>query len=478
MLPWELARFKIQGSRIIPLFIDNSEIAQEVLDLFQKGERLGNVIEQAKYLEKIYDYKLVRGLIRLIIRVTSLEEDSPIDPSILRRELFSRGPVFDKKVKEDVIEEIKKKYNIEPIRYMFSDLDEEKRIIEKPNISADELIKWYNLSLLQTLLFKGYRLSIRVSSNWKEIIWRAKLLGLMYYAYKEPLELEFIGPATLVKMNEKYGRNFAVLLPYVVSSPDWSIRAEIVLGKLKKRIYKLEASNLKNLREIKIDEKKFDSSIEEKFYNDFTSILKDWKITREPEPLVVKDKIFLPDFVAEKGKLKVYIEIVGFWTKKYLQNKLEKVSDVENPLLLLVNEELSIDGKIDLPNIILYKKKIDVMKVYKWLRDYERQFLQSLPNNIDYTIEGDVVSVSEIANRLSLPLEHLRKNLKNFPGYILLKNYYVKEDLINKIKSYQLEGRKLSDLKKEYGDYIVDVIDYLGYKLMWRGLTDAVVVKK
>lgn len=101
-----------------------------------------------------------------------------------------------------------------------------------------------------------------------------------------------------------------------------------------------------------------------------------------------------------------------------------------------------------------------------------------MPNNIDYTIEGDVVSVSEIANRLSLPLEHLRKNLKNFPGYILLKNYYVKEDLINKIKSYQLEGRKLSDLKKEYGDYIVDVIDYLGYKLMWRGLTDAVVVKK
>lgn len=476
MLQWSLARFKIAKNEIIPLFTNDVELAKELMSFLKVGEKIGEIKDEIKYLEKIYDYKLVRGLFTLLIRASKLEESSPIEPIILRRALFEKGPVLDEEEREKIIEEVRKKYGVDPIKFMFSDLDEERKIVELPQITAEDLIKWYNLSLLQTLLFKAYKLSIYVSSNWKEIIKRAKWLGLMYFAYEKPLRIDFIGPATLVKMNEKYGRNFAVLLPYIVSSENWKIEAEIVLGKKKKRIYKLTVENYRNLKAINIETDRFDSSVEEKFYTDFTSVVKDWKIIREPEPLVVGNRLFIPDFLVEKGKLKVYIEIVGFWTKEYIREKIEKLKGIKEPILVLLNEELSI-GDFSSFNVIKFRRKVNVGEVYRWLKNIEEKEYSTM--KIDYTIDSgrNVVSIKEIAEKYSLPSELIRKNLKEIPGYVFIKNYYVREDFLEKLKEIDFSGKKVSELRSQYGDFIVEVLNYLGYKLIWKGVTDAIVVK-
>ena len=477
MLPWELARFTIIEDRIIPKFatLDDTDLVNELLSLFKEGKKLGEIEEETEYLEEIYDYKLVRGLVKLLTRLCEFEADSPIPPIEIRRKLFQYGPVLDEKEREEIIQKVNKELGIDAIKYMFSDLDEEKKIIRFKKIDAKDLIKWYNLSLLQTLLFKSYKLTVYVSSNWKEIVKRAKWLGLMYFAYDKPLRLEFLGPATLVKLTEKYGRNLAVLLPYIISAPEWKIVAEIVLGKRTKRIYKLELENYKELKAIEIDEKRFDSSIEEKFYIDFLSVAKDWKIIREPEPLVVDNRLFIPDFLAEKGNLRVYIEIVGFWTKEYIREKLEKLRKIKEPILILLNEELGKE-KFQGMNVITYKRKVDISQVYKWLKQLEAKHFENI--TIDYNISGEVVSLAEIADKYSIPIDVLRKNLKTFPGYILLKNYYVSEKVIEKLKQEDFNNRKLSELISRYGSYIVEVLEYLGYKLQWKGISDAIVIKE
>lgn len=476
MLPWELARFRITKDRIFPKFAteDDLDLAKEIISLFQEGRKLGEIKEEAEYLEKVYDYKLVRGLLRLLTRLCEFEADSPIPPIEIRRKLFSHGPVLDGEERDVIIQNVKKELGVDPIRYIFSDLEEEKKIVRFKGISTEDLIKWYNLSLLQTLLFKAYKLTVYVSSNWKEIIRRAKWLGLMYFAYENPLRLEFLGSAVLVKLTEKYGRNLATLIPYIVSSKDWKIEAEIVLGKKIKRVYKLELSNYNNIKEIELEEKRFDSTIEEKFYQDFLSIIKGWKIIREPEPIVVEERLFIPDFLVEKEGIRVYIEIVGFWTKEYVKEKLEKLKKVKEPILILLNEELGKE-KFQGMNVILYRKKIDISQVYKWLKQLEDKMLKNM--KVDYEISGDIINLSDIAKKYSVPVEVIKKNLKNFPNYVLLKNYYVSEKIMEKLKDEDFNNKKLSELIEKYGNFIVEALDYLGYRLQWKGISDAIVIR-
>ena len=69
----------------------------------------------------------------------------------------------------------------------------------------------------------------------------------------------------------------------------------------------------------------FDSSIEEKFAIKFEHLANRWKIKREPDPLIVgKGVAFIPDFLFEKYGRKVYLEIVGFWTKEYPRKEIPK----------------------------------------------------------------------------------------------------------------------------------------------------------
>lgn len=482
MLPSELARYKIQGDEIIPLFasLEDKEIAEDVISLFREGRKLGEVIDDIKILEKIYNIpskiKLIRGFYKVMLRQCELLENSPIEPREIRREIFSYGPVLSEEERNSVLRTLNEKLNVDVEKFMFADMDEEKKIIRVNRIDPVTLIKMYNLSLLQTLLFKSYKLTVRMEGDWKEIIKRIKWLGLMYFAYPNPLKIEIIGPASLVKMTEKYGRNMAVLIPYIVSSKIWKIRADIVLGNKIKRVYKMNVEKFELIDSFTSDEekKRFDSSVEEKFYQDFTRVIHDWKLIREPEVEVVNNRLFIPDFVAIKEPLKVYIEIVGFWTKEYIKEKLEKLSGFSKNLLILLNEELNKEDFNNF-NVIKYKRRVDIGIVYKWLKDFEAKNYREF--RLDYTINGEVVSISDIAKKLGVSESLVRKNLKQFENYVLLKNYYIRKDFLEKIAKENFENRKLSDLINAYGNYITEVLEYLGYKFKWVSITNAIIIR-
>jgi predicted nuclease of restriction endonuclease-like RecB superfamily len=473
MLPFNLARYKLRGEHIIPQFVNNSfeEIFAEVISLFRRGRKVGEILEDIKYLSKIYDHKLVKGISKLILRKCELDKESPVDPIIIRRKLFEGGAVLNDEERRLRVEKVSKELKIDPLRFMFSDLEEERVIINVPEISLNELIMEYNLELLETLLLRSYRLVAYLGKNAKEVLRRVKLLGLMYTAYDNPLRIEIYGPVTLMKLTEKYGRNLALIIPFIISDSNWRIEAEIVLGKKVKRIYKLEVENFPLLPKRQVDEKLFDSSIEERFYRDFVNIIKDWKIIREPEPLVISGSLIFPDFSVEKGNLKVYIEIMGFWTKEYVQKKLNKLKKLDKPCLVLVNEELGYGNYEDL-NVIFFKRRIDITKVYKWLKDYEKKFLNS--NNIELKLKDKVVSFKEL---LELGLSEDKIRNANIEGYRKLRSHFIREDLYKELSNINFSGYKLSELTEKYGSWIVDLLENLGYKIVWRGINDAVVMK-
>ncbi|BDC18179.1 DUF790 family protein [Acidianus sp. HS-5] len=481
MLPSELARYKIQGNKVIPLFAteDDEELASNIIEMFKEGKKLGDILEEVKILEKAYGtlckVKLIRGFYKEMLRLCSLSEDSPIDPRIIRREVFSYGPITSEEERDEILKKVEENLKVDVEKYLFSDMEEEKTISSVNKVSPISLIKMYNLSLLQTLLFKSYKMTVQIEGNWKEIIKRIKWLGLMYYAYPNPVRIDIIGPATLLKMTEKYGRNMAVILPYVVSSKYWKINAELVLGKKIRRTFLLTVEKFDLIDSFtREDEKKFDSSVEERFYSDFRKVIKDWKILREPEALVVNGRLFLPDFLVEKNPFKIYVEIVGFWTKEYIREKLEKLRNFrEGEILILLNQELNKEDFSDF-NVIKYKNKVDITLVYRWLKEYERKNSKNV--KLTFNLDGDVVSLKDLSNKLNVSEEIIRNNFRD-EKYVLTGNYFIKKDFLDKLKEENFENKKLSELIKIYGDYITEVLEYIGYKFKWLGITDAVVKK-
>ncbi|MEM0303621.1 MAG: DUF790 family protein [Saccharolobus sp.] len=482
MLPSELARYKINGQNIIPLFAstDDINIASDVINTFRVGRKVGDILEDIKYLSKIYDYKLVKGLAKIYLRYCKIETENKIDFRELRRQLFIRGPVLDNESRAKVIEEVRNIFSLDdPIKVIYEDLDEEKKIIELFSISPEDLIKLYNLSLLQTIFFNAYKITVYIKENWKNLIRRIKFLGLMYLAYDNPLRIEIFGPLTLLKMTEKYGRNLAVLVPYIVLQKEWKIIANIVLGK-QRRMYRLELSNLSEIFKYIRDEeaeKRFDSTVEEKFYNEFRKVIKDWQILREPEQFVVDNRLFIPDFVAIKGNLKIYIEIAGFWTKQYIHDKMQKLKKFNYPVLVLLNDELSYDNYIpDDLNIIKFKRKIDIAKVYLFLKKFKENKTGS---DVDLgNLKDDIISIRELSEKYGVDEKIIRSKLALHQDYVVLKNYAIKKAYLNELSMNDFSNQHLSNLIKQYGNYILDVLDYFGYSLVWKNIEDALVVKR
>ncbi len=127
---------------------------------------------------------------------------------------------------------------------LFSDLEDELILRDFKPLAPESLIKRYNLSLLQTLLFKSLRLEFSASGNWKNIFRGVKRLGLIYSVERsdngEGYKVTVDGPLSLFKMTERYGTSTAKLVPQIIFSDSWTIKAEI-LARRKSRVYTFEA---------------------------------------------------------------------------------------------------------------------------------------------------------------------------------------------------------------------------------------------
>lgn len=87
----------------------------------------------------------------------------------------------------------------------------------------------------------------------------------------------------------------------------------------------------------------FDSSIEQAFASAFMGLaashgVDGWQLEREPEPLLLANSIFIPDFALTRDQKRIYVEILGFWTPAYRERKLQKLHQLRgrNDLLLAI----------------------------------------------------------------------------------------------------------------------------------------------
>jgi uncharacterized protein len=408
MIPAQLLRVKVsnKGKHIAPIFCTSDEhalLADNMIKGFEEScetrERKALLIDKIGLLESEYgDYKLVRGLFTLLERRCKFvkkefikneigSHGTIVEPCILRRKLFEKSSACDFALttlkRDEIIQSVASELGIDRqdvTNEMWSDLDENLVLEYFDTITPTALLAWYNLALMQTLMFSctAVEFVLRGGSSWKGVLRHVKRVGLMYNIrnerskefdqtsskddmyYDENIVCSLDGPLSIFKMTDLYGTAIAKVLPYVISAESWSLEAWIIRNYLSvgRKIYEFHISkeNAPPLIGLPdpIDSEEnntpkpryFDSAVEEKFALKFEQSRSGWTLIREPDPIIVKsDKAFIPDFMFERYGRRIYLEIVGFWTVEYIKRKIEKITRICSE-----NRDAKIDIFIALDN--------------------------------------------------------------------------------------------------------------------------------
>lgn len=580
MIPSDLLRYKLdyKSNKIYPNICSldkNSkdfEIATQIIQAFGYCHNLKLTREKLNHslkdIESTYkDYKLIRGLsailerrciFRPISQVQSIDSHNiNYDNEKQKTELFRnlsaidiRRFIFDEsskqnialneRTRESILREVSNTLRISNeiiSKMMWSDLEENQIMDTFIPLNSEHLLLTYNISLIQTLLFNCLRVRIWLDADsnlgalWKQVLREVKRLGLMYWLdledssndvdKKNKIICTVEGALNVLKLTDRYGIAISKILPIIMRSKRWNIKADIfkVTNSGKKLIYEFDISeksypdslpsshiikmytnpaiyynneinknplliNKNSLRErynnnkdensdiqnigvvYNIDNDNtsmlFDSKIERIFLQRFELLKLGWTIEREPEPIITKQKTaFVPDFILSKFGNKVFVEIIGFWTKEYLERKISKIFGIiqnkmhdekffmilvinfENMMSYEINEEFKLANIKNNSNVLItsYRnEKISFKEIIVFLKDIESNYLIH-----DFLNE----------NTQNKILENIIERLKEFRNYE--ENYMTLEKLNEMLKKNDSEDAllkvNLTDLLNKNTDF-------------------------
>ncbi|MCK4497863.1 DUF790 family protein [Candidatus Bathyarchaeota archaeon] len=509
MLQLELLRARTRKGQIHPIYADltqrNLDLSGRIIEAFQAnvGEKKGRLLKKISSFEAAgFDYRFVRGLSAILQRESAFKMEAAVNPQLARRLIFEeaakRDPVINETARKSIMDAVAKALKItegELEESFQADLDDELLLREFTPLSPAELLKRYNFALTQTLLFRSTFMEVRVSDSWKNVLRAVKFQGLMYSAEVEDgvFKITVDGPHSIFKLTQRYGTRMAKILPSIVQAPDWKIFGGIVrAGQFGKRILQLRLSSDEVGRLIKPPDSRilqsrrseqFDSLVEKDFFRRFQTLNSGWTITREPTPLIAGRYVFIPDFSFEKSGMRIFMEIAGFWTEKYLETKLKKLQQLQNvDLIVAVDEKLACERMKRIKGeVIFYKRKVPLKPIWRLLKQREEQFLSLQMTRLDTSrlqLNGDVVQLEAVAKSSSVPVEALVRKMKakEVDGYRMVGKLLVShrklEQLDKKVSSLKkpLLSEVTSLLEQEGIDRPFDILSALDYGVKWRGL--------
>ncbi len=489
MLTSDLLVTKSYKGKIEPVYAkldqENLEISGSLIDQFQKhiGKTYGELYEEIEGIEEI-DYRLIRGLVQILERRCIIGMDSVIEPINARRMVFEecKGAVTDIKERKEDIDRVARKLSVEPNaleKALWADMEENLIIKEFQTITPEALLRQYNLSLTQTLLFKATGMEIQLEDNYQKVFRKIKQLGLMYSIQDGKIYLD--GAVSLFKMTERYGTALAKLLPTIMRCSRWRLKASILKKTMQgKRIYDFTLDNTRQIFSIEPDSnlETFDSAIEKEFtLLNFNS----WSVKREPAVLKAGQYAFIPDFSLEKNDKRIYVEIIGFWTPEYLKNKIQKINLLKEKedMILLVDKNLACSGsEFKTDNLIFYDGKIPYLEILKILRKYEeKQLTEEVEKlkDVEIALEGSVINLREAAGRYDVSGDALKIVIKqnNKDGYLLIGDQLISSQTLKAVQG-ELDGVKKHsealEIFEKYGIKSQQILEILGYKVKWNGL--------
>lgn len=287
----------------------------------------------------------------------------------IRETVFAEAAVAGPGPREAVIERAAAALGLLPDDVeaaLFGDLPGERRVgPAAAHVDPAGLAVRANLALAQGVVFRAARVRLDLEGNARDVIRLARLRGLICTVQPrgDPQEatLELSGPFSIFRRTTLYGRALAEVVPRLAWCDRFVLEADVVLGGQTARFELRTGDPILPAAE----PRRFDSKLEERFARAFARAAPAWDLVREPEPLDAGGALIFPDFALQHrhdpGR-RWLLEVVGFWTRDYLEEKLRRLraAGVAN-LIVCVDADRNV-GRDDLPEgatLITFRRSID-----------------------------------------------------------------------------------------------------------------------
>jgi predicted nuclease of restriction endonuclease-like RecB superfamily len=376
MLTGKMVSVRYARDRIIPRYIDVSdpgwcEVAERLLTLFrgQEGRTRGELAEEQSELFGDDPSQLVhQGLAKLLEDRCEFEVVSDHPPEAMRAAVFraaarhrlaplSAEDMTEVRFDRDaVLREAANELSLTPETIeqgLFADLKSEQRLVHFKDISAEHLLRRYNVALAQAVLYRCTRLHATIRNEppqrYRQLLRRVKfhrLLCEMERVGDNTWRLHLDGPLSLFSATQKYGLQLALFFPAVLLCRDFEVRAELRWGPQRKsKVFQATPSD--GLVSHYADSGTYVPAELGLFVELFRKRVQDWDIVEETEVFPLGSVGFwVPDFrlVHKETGRRVLFEVLGFWRRSSAEQHLARLRQhVTEPFLLAVSDQLHIE---------------------------------------------------------------------------------------------------------------------------------------
>ncbi|AUG47144.1 hypothetical protein BVU17_06240 [Haloarcula taiwanensis] len=498
---------------------DAERLAARVLGIYQ-----GHVGESRETLEAALvdvereadDFKLVRGLAKLVEREATFETRAPVDPVRARRRVFEAAAgvgVVSEAEREQALAEAADHFDTDAAALadaLYADRDSRQILTDVDSRwGPAELRTQYNLSLAQTALFDATELRVR-SSDPKALVSAVKRLRLMYEIRRTETGREVVvtGPDALFSNTRRYGTRFARLLRTVAAASEWELTATID-DRGTERELTVSDGDISVPGVEPVTEVSYDSGVEADFAGRFAALDLDWDLVREPEPLAAGEHVVIPDFAfewrpgadtgvrdtgrgrdsdradgtaGEDAPFRVFFEIMGFWTPEYVEKKLARLDALEDvEMLVAVDESLGVGEEIEATDnrAIPYAGTVSVKDVRDALRPYEERLVRESAAEIPDKLRPDasVISLADLAAEYGVSEDAL-ENVA-FPAHERVGRTLIDPTVLDELADEIEPGMAYEAATDRLADYGIKddsaALARIGYRVVWKGLGEGTI---
>lgn len=310
--------------------------------------------------------RLVEAVWSVERRRWSLRTAAPVPPRTIRRIVFELAA---ERSRDEALATAAAELGLDAElieALLFADRPRAKLLVAPGDLATTSgLADAYNLAMVQSLLGRATAVDCVVRSNLRRVVGYAKLLGLMMTldeAEDGAATMTLSGPMALFHDTVKYGNALARWFPALVATPGWSLRASILLSGETLRFDLGADSPLPRTHAMP---RAHDSRLESNLEVDLRRMASPWRVEREVAVVRVVPgqgggrKLLFPDFALSSERGRVLVEVVGYWTKDYLEGKRAMLSAARVPLVMCVDERHADPDLAADPRVVMFTKRVD-----------------------------------------------------------------------------------------------------------------------
>ena len=486
----------------------SSQSVEDLLGIIKKEERTSIQSENiADFLSK--SEKIQTQIINLT-------------PQQIRSKVFdlvnksSRGFVSLEK-RGNLVSEIEEELNIPKGKLdelLYFDIDSEQILIKNEDADPIQLICYFNYDTIETILCFALNLQIVMKKLpgylAKNLVFVSKKnsvftdITLTEEGYKISIE----PPIELFRDTISWGRNISNVATYILRT---ILREEIpfqlnatVRPRKRRASFTLSSEYLPLLPSFKKSEEEefkpeIDSKVENKFLKTWRNY-KGWKAKPEPEAIIAGKKMYVPDFLLQRGEKEVYLEIVGYYTMKYIQKKkmqMKELSRLGVPIIYLIDESIesnfsdvkgivtTVFSGTDIPNNEVARLLEDKYTDYEERLPVLKEKVKDLCSEINDKLH--LITIQRVQQKLeTYTTEEASKaltekdisNLLKENNILFLSSFgLVKEEVVKEVQAFMetIDSINLSKLKEEFPDYkeaLIVICQHLGYNVNWKSINE------